>query len=88
VPLKAILLNPSLGIHNSNIDSPILKSIDGNGTIDFTSRAHLYVQLSPLLLFDNQNCFQLDLSSSKFTRQIQFIYKSENIKSNTVPLLG
>ncbi len=77
MPMQAILLNLSPGI----IVSPILKSIDGNQIISFTSRGYLYVQLSPPLLSYNQRCFQVDLGSSNITGQIQFIYKTENRNS-------
>ncbi len=83
IALKAILLKSLPGIHNSTIDSPILKSIDGNTIIRFNTRGYLHVQLSPRLLYDDQRCFQVDLGSSKVTGEIQFIYKTESINSNT-----
>jgi len=79
ISLKAILLNLSPG----SINSPILKSLNGNLIIYFTSRAYLYVQLSPPpLLIDNQRCFQVDLGSPNISGEIQFIYKSENSNLN------
>jgi hypothetical protein len=80
ISLKAILLNLSPGIDNS---PPILKSLNENLLINFTSRGYVYVQLlSPSLLNDNQRCFQVDLGLTNRTGQIQFIYKLENNNLN------
>ena len=80
ISLQAILLTLSPGM----IVSPTLTSIDGNIIIHFTSRAYLYVQLSPPLLTENQRCFQVNLGSSNITGQIQFIYKPEIVYSNEI----
>jgi len=80
ISLKAILLNLSPGINNS---PPILKSLNENLLMNFTSRGYVYVQLlSPSLLNDNQRCFQVDLGLTNRTGQIQFIYKLENNNLN------
>lgn len=74
ISLKTILLNISPGI----VNSPILKSLDENLIINFTSRGYSYVQLSPPILSNNQRCFQVDLGSTNLTGEIQFIYQSNN----------
>lgn len=72
--IKAILLYLSTENHLS----PKLKSLDGKTLIYFTSRAYLYVQLSPPLFTVDHRCFQIDLDSTDITGQIQFIYPIES----------